>query len=53
MFIILGLRVTEVAHDMQTQVAKYIKEDLKVTNFYDTWHGKSSIIHVCLYVFII
>ena len=33
------LQVTEVAHDIQQQVSKYVvSEDL--TNSYDTWHGE-------------
>ena len=34
----VGLRV-EVAHDIQAQVSKYVKETLGLVNFYDTWHG--------------
>ena len=29
----------EVAHDMQSQVAKYVSKDLKLINSYDTWYG--------------
>ena len=35
----VGLHVTEVAHDIQAQVAKYIRETLGLVNSYDTWHG--------------
>ena len=38
---ILDLKVVEVAHDHQIQVMKYVTEDLKLINSYDTWHGKS------------
>ena len=31
----------EVAHDMQQQVAKYIRNDMGLLNSYDTWHGKA------------
>ena len=31
----------EVAHDIQAQVSKYVKSDLKLTNSYDTWHGNA------------
>ena len=38
-----GLRVTEVAHDFQTQVTAYVKgkhdEKPELVNSYDTWHG--------------
>ena len=33
------VNVVEVAHDMQLQVAHYIKQDLKLLNSFDTWHG--------------
>ena len=36
-----GLNITEVAHDMQLQVAKHIKNDLQFVNSFDTWHGES------------
>ena len=35
-----GLKVVEVAHDIQLQVAHYVTKDLKLINSYDTWHGK-------------
>ena len=35
----IGLHVVEVAHDIQVQVAKYIRETLGLVNSYDTWHG--------------
>ena len=34
-----GLKVTEVAHDIQMQVARYL-QDMGFVNSYDTWHGK-------------
>ena len=34
-----GLNVVEVAHDMQLQVSKYVRNDLKLLNSFDTWHG--------------
>ena len=34
-----GLRVVEVAHDKQLQVSKFVKNDLKLLNSFDTWHG--------------
>ena len=37
--VLLGLNIVEVAHDMQLQVASYIKQDLKLLNSFDTWHG--------------
>lgn len=33
------MRVSEVAHDIQQQVSRYIVS-LGITNSYDTWHGK-------------
>lgn len=49
----VGLRVVEVAHDIQAQVSKYVKETLGLVNSYDTWHG--TVIHVfptACYVFV-
>ena len=40
--IVSGLNVTEVGHDMQAQVAKYVTHTL--INSYDTWHGMLHII---------
>ena len=34
----LGLHVTEVAHDIQQQVSRFVNE-LGLVNSYDTWHG--------------
>lgn len=38
-----GLRVVEVAHDIQAQVSKYVKETLGLVNSYDTWHGTKNV----------
>lgn len=35
----IGLNVTEVAHDIQQQVSRFITSDLSLVNSYDTWHG--------------
>ena len=35
-----GLNVVEVAHDFQQQIKRYIVEDLKMLNSFDTWHGE-------------
>ena len=35
----VGIRVTEVAHDFQVGVMKYVTEELGILNSYDTWHG--------------
>ena len=35
-----GLNVTEVAHDYQPQVSRFVTNELHATNSYDTWHGK-------------
>jgi hypothetical protein len=37
-----GLRVTEVAHDIQQQVSRYVVS-LGLTNSYDTWHGTKNV----------
>lgn len=37
-----GLKVVEVAHDMQLAVGRYVKQDLKLLNSFDTWHGMKS-----------
>ena len=34
------VNVTEVAHDYQVSVKKYMTEDLGIIKSYDTWHGK-------------
>ena len=34
----VGLKITEVAHDMQRQVAQYVVKQ-GLVNSYDTWHG--------------
>jgi hypothetical protein len=34
-----GLQVSEVAHDHQVQVKKYVREELHLKNSSDTWHG--------------
>ena len=38
-FVCAGVHVVEVAHDIQAQVAKYVRETLGLVNSYDTWHG--------------
>ena len=35
------MNVTEVAHNFQVGVKKYVTEELSVLNSYDTWHGKN------------
>ena len=32
--------MSEVAHDMQHQVSRFVSADLKMVNSFDTWHGK-------------
>ena len=44
-------KVVEVAHDHQTQVMKYITDDLKLINSYDTWHGKVEHLQRLRYLF--
>ena len=49
--IYLGLNVTEVGHDMQAQVSKYVTETLQLINSYDTWHGTLQLLYV-IYIYI-
>ena len=42
-----GLRVVEIAHDMQTQVTRYVTAELGLINSYDTWHGITTIVLLC------
>ena len=35
----VGINVVELAHDIQAQVSKYVRETLGLVNSYDTWHG--------------
>ena len=37
--LVLGLRITEVAHDIQQQVSCYVSTELGLVNSYDTWHS--------------
>ena len=47
-----GLKVVEVAHDMQLAVGRYVKQDLKLLNSFDTWHGMkvTAMVLTCMYV---
>ena len=52
-----GLKVNEVAHDMQLAVGRYVKQDLKLLNSFDTWHGMklaaimfNLCLHLCDYI---
>ena len=36
-----GLKIVEVAHDIQKSVSSYISTKLKMVNSYDTWHGNT------------
>ena len=40
MYFVVGLNIVEVAHDNQPVVKKYVTDELKLLNSYDTWHGK-------------
>ena len=46
----VGLDIREIAHDYQLQVKKYIVEDLKLLNSYDTWHGQCHVRLLLLYI---
>ena len=37
----IAIKVTEVAHDFQIEVKKYVTEELGLVNSYDTWHGNT------------
>eukprot|EP00731_Ephydatia_muelleri_P030535 Em0022g49a len=41
-----GLNITEVAHDYQATIKKYI-EELGMMNSYDTWHARSTKVQLC------
>ena len=35
----VGLEVTEVAHDYQPQIQKFLEKEIHCLNSFDTWHG--------------
>ena len=39
----IGLNVVEVAHDIQHQVGRYVREELHMVNSFDTWHGTKNV----------
>ena len=41
--------MSEVAHDHQVQVKKYVREELHLKNSSDTWHGRV-VLHVCVVI---
>ena len=45
-----GINITEVAHDIQAQVSKYVKETLGLVESYDTWHGTVTCVCVAMLV---
>lgn len=45
----VGLRVTEVAHDHQVQVKKFVVEELHLKNSSDTWHGQC-VVYIAFYI---
>ena len=47
-FVLIGLNVTEVAHDIQQTVSRYITSDLSLVNSYDTWHGMACVLNATL-----
>ena len=47
----VGLDVREVAHDYATAVNDYVTRDLKLLNFYDTWHGMLTLFRDSLCMF--
>ena len=49
----IGLNVTEVAHDIQQQVSRFITSDLSLVNSYDTWHGTYMYtLHTYMYMYV-
>ena len=46
----IGLNVVEVAHDFQQQIRRYVVEDLKLLNSYDTWHGETDTCAVLVHI---
>ena len=42
----VGLGITEVAHDIQQQVSRYMSAEVHLINSYDTWHGMYVHVHV-------
>ena len=38
--VVIGLQITEVAHDNCSSVKTIIERDFKMINSFDTWHGK-------------
>lgn len=48
--IYIGLRVSEVAHDHQVQVKKYIIEELHLKNSSDTWHGMYNMYNIVMFI---
>lgn len=38
-----GLNIVEVAHDMQQQVSKFVTNEMKLVNSFDTWHGTKNV----------
>lgn len=43
------MKICEVAHDMQSQVTKYVTGSLKLVNSYDTWHGQLQVVqNLCM-----
>ena len=38
----VGLNIKEVAHDYQPTIRKYLEEEVKCLNSFDTWHGTCS-----------
>ena len=40
--------MSEVAHDHQVQVKKYVREELHLKNSSDTWHGRVVCVCACV-----
>ena len=45
-----GVNITEVAHDIQAQESKYVRETLGLVNSYDTWYGTVTCVCVAMLV---
>ena len=42
---LIGINVTEVAHDIQMSVSSYISKQLQLINSYDTWHDRHTFLY--------
>lgn len=48
--LIPGLRIVEVAHDIQLAVSKLVTNELHLLNSFDTWHGMNTYFFKCVWL---